>query len=232
MPASPLPQARPRTPDEVANLPPCPEVVLAAEKRGIRDVVHFTTVSGALGILAAGAVKSRKRLPEEKYLEHVYRPNTDTRKDPAWLDYVNLSIARINDWMFSTSVRWHIEDDNPWAVLAFDPRLLGNPGVVFATTNNIYPKCRRGEGLDGFASLFADSVVGRTSPVTKWHDRAGKSADWPTDRQAEVFCPGEVSCDYLQRIDVQREDTMDTMVGILAGLGLSVSVRHAPEVFE
>ena len=36
---SPLRPARPRTPDEVADLPPCPEVVLAAEERGIRDVI-------------------------------------------------------------------------------------------------------------------------------------------------------------------------------------------------
>ena len=226
---SPLRPARPRTPDEVAELPPCPEVVLAAEERGIRDVVHFTTVRGAIGVLAAGAVKSRKRLPEEKYLEHVYRPNAAIRKDVAWLDYVNLSIARINDWMFETSVRWHIEDDNPWVVLAFAPDILGHPGVVFTTTNNIYPACRRTEGLEGFNNLFAESVRGR---YDREHDRRGKPADWPTDRQAEVLYPGEVPCGHLRRIDVQREDTIDTMHGVLAGLGLSVPVRHAPEVFE
>ena len=120
------------------------------------------------------------------------------------------------------------KDDNPWVVLAFDPVLLGDPGVVFATTNNIYPACRRAEGLGGFQNLFADSVIGRTYPVTVRHDRTGKPANWPTDRQAEVLYPGEVPCKYLRRIDVQREDTIDTMHGILGGLGLSVSVRHAP----
>lgn len=232
MPDSPPREAHPRSPDEVANLPPCPEIIRAAEERGIREVVHFTTVSGALGVLAAGAVMSRRRLPEEEYLEHVYRPNSKIRKDQAWLDYVNLSVARINDWMFDTSVRWHIKDDNPWVVLAFDPVLLGDPGVVFATTNNIYPACRRAEGLGGFQNLFADSVIGRTWPNTVRHDRTGKPADWPTDRQAEVLYPGEVRCEFLRRIDVQREDTIETMHGILGGLNLSVPVRHAPEVFE
>lgn len=232
MPASGSREARPRTPEEVANLPPCPDVARAAEERGITDVVHFTTVSGAVGVLAASAVKSRKRLPEEEYLEHVYQPNSAIRKDQAWLDYVNLSITRINDWMFDNSVRWHIKDDNPWVVLAFHPILLGDPGVVFATTNNIYPACRRAEGLGGFLNLFADSVIGRTWPVTVLHDRTGKPPNWPTDRQAEVLYPGEVSCEYLRRIDVQREDTIDTMHGILGGLSLSVPVRHAPEVFE
>ena len=228
MPDSSPPEAHPRTPDEVAALAPCPEIVRAAEERDIRDVVHFTTVSGAVGVLAAGAAKSRKRLPEEEYLEHVYRPNSAIRKDQAWLDYVNLSVTRINDWMFENSVRWHIKDDNPWVVLAFDPVLLGDPGVVFATTNNIYPACRHAEGLGGFQNLFADSVIGRTYPVTVRHDRTGKPANWPTDRQAEVLYPGEVPCDYLRRIDVQREDTIDTIHGILGGLGLSVSVRQRP----
>ena len=159
-------------------------------------------------------------------------PTAAIRKDLAWLDYVNLSIARINDWMFDTSVRWHIRDDNPWVVLAFDPRLLGDPGVVFATTNNIYPACRRSEGLEGFEALFAETVVGRTWPTTVRHDRTDKPEDWPTDRQAEVLYPGEVPCNYLRRINVQREDTIDTMYGVLAGLGLRVPVRYAPEVFE
>ena len=192
MPDSPS-EARPRTPDEVAGLLPCPEIVRVAQERGISDVVHFTTVRGALGVLASHAVMSRRRLPEEQYLEHVYRPNSDIRKDQAWLDYVNLSISRINDWMFENSVRWHIKDDNPWVVLAFDPVLLGDPGVVFATTNNIYPACRRAEGLGGFQNLFADSVIGRTYPVTVRHDRTGKPANWPTDRQAGSALSGRGS---------------------------------------
>ena len=223
------PSVRPRKPNEVATLPQFPEVILAAKQRGIEDVVHFTTVSGAVGVLAAGAVKSRKRLPKEKYLEHVYTPNVNQRKDPAWSDYVNLSITRINDWMFETSVRWHIADDNPWVMLAMDPELLGDPGVVFTTTNNIYPDCLRGEGLEGFNNLFADSVLGRYGSK---HDRDGKHAAWPTDRQAEVLYPGEIQCKYLHRIDVQQENVVDTIHGALAGLGLSVPVHHDPEVFR
>lgn len=222
------PTARPRTAEEMASLPRCPEVVMAAKARGITDIVHFTTVGGAVGVLATGAVKSRKRLPIEEYLEHVYRPNAANRKDIEWLDYVNLSIARINDWMFETSARWHIENDNPWVVLAFDPALLGDPGVVFATTNNIYPACRRAEGLQGFNNLFADSVSGRYDAK---HDRAGKPSDWPTDRQAEVLYPVELPCGYLRRIDVQREEVTETIHGMLAALGLNAPVRHAPEVF-
>ena len=81
--------------------------VLVVMVRGITQVVHFTTVSGAIGILASNAIKSRARLPKDKYISHVYRPNSQTRKDELWLDYVNLSTERINDWMFQHSERWH-----------------------------------------------------------------------------------------------------------------------------
>lgn len=221
-------EARPRAPDEVARLPACPEVVAAARRRGVRDILHFTTVRGAVGVLAAGAVMSRMRLSHHQYLEHVYRPNAPIRKDPEWIDYLNLSIARINAWMFGHSERWHAQEGNPWVVLSFDPKILGHPGVVFATTNNIYPVCRRAEGREGFEQLFADPVYGRYNQA---HDRIGKQLDWPTDRQAEVLYPGELSCAYLQRIDVQVEESTDTIHGILAGVYSDVRVCYAPEVF-
>ncbi len=43
--------------------------------KGITRVLHFTTTSGLLGILATWAVKSTARLPEDKYLEFIYKPN-------------------------------------------------------------------------------------------------------------------------------------------------------------
>ena len=222
--------ARPRSPDEIALLPACPEVIVAADERGVRNVMHFTTMTGAVGILAAGAVKSRERLPEDKFLEYVYRPNATCRKDTAWLDYVNLSVERINDWMFDASRRWHAAEGNPWVVLSFSPEILGHPGVVFTTTNNIYPACTRAEGLTGFERMFAETVLGRYNVI---HNRGDNLPAWPTDRQAEVLYPGELSCEHLQRIDAQTEDAVDGIHGMLSGLQVKkVTVCHAPEVFE
>ena len=207
----------------------CPDVLVAPERRGVQNVIHFTTMTGAVGVLASGAVKSRARLPGDKYLEYVYKPNATYRKDTAWLDYVNLSVERINDWMFDASRRWHLNEHNPWVVLSFAPQVLAHPGVVFTTTNNIYPACTRAEGLPGFERMFADTVRGRYCIV---HNRSGKLPAWPTDRQAEVLYPGQLSCDHLQRIDVQTEDAVDSIHGTLSGLRVNdVAVRHAPEVF-
>lgn len=226
--------ARPRMAEEIAGLPFCPEVAAAAKQRGITQVVHFTTVRGVVGVLGSGFVKSRLRLPEDEHLEFVYQPNAHFRKDTAWLDYVNLSVERINDWMFSTSVRWHAAEGNPWVVLSFDPQILAHPGVVFTTTNNIYRAVKRAEGLPGFSQMFANAVDGwdpwQRRTVT--HSRTGKQRSWPTDRQAEVLYPEELSCEYLQRIDVQTEAAFDAVNGALGGLGLDVPVCYAPEVFQ
>ena len=222
-------ESRPRTPEEIERMPNHPDVLTLAQERGVTQVVHFTTAKGAVGVLASGSLLSRARLPKEKYLEHVYEPNARIRKDVAWLDYVNLSIERINDWMFGTSTHWHAAEGNPWVVLSFDPEILAHPGVVFTTTNNIYPACKRAEGLVGFSQMFAEVVLG-------WydcrHDRKDKPPEWPTDRQAEALYPFDLSCQYLQRIDVQIEETGDTIKAALDVLGQSVPVCYAPEVFQ
>ena len=107
--------------------------------------------------------------------------------------------------------------------------MLSHPGVVFATTNNIYPSCERAEGLSGFRRMFAGTVRGYYGQE---RNREGKLDSWPTDRQAEVLYPGEVSWANLQRIDVQLEQSLETIHGAMGALGASVPIRHAPEVFE
>ena len=50
-------------------------------------------------------------------------------------------------------------------------------------------------------------------------------------RTAEDRLSTNVSCKYLQRVDVQWDETVDKIYGILAVLTLDVPVYHAPEVF-
>lgn len=224
------PQAKPRTPQECSSLPRCPEVVAVARRRGITRVVHFTTVLGIVGILSSRAVKNRKQLPTEKHLEHVYRPNAiDRSRDAAWHEYVNLSVSRINDWMFDRSEPWHVDEGVSWVLLAFSVDILGDPGVVFTTTNNIYPACLRSQGIEGFAQMFADPVFGRYS---QRHTRDGLPDSLTTDRQAEVLYPGELSLDRLEEIYVQIESAIGDVDGALGALGLDFPVTLAPEEFE
>lgn len=209
-------------------------VIAYAASRGISEILHFTTNRGLLGVFATGEVLSRHRLPEEKYVEHIYLANCASRfKDVDWVDYVNLSISRVNKHMLGSSEGWHEKDSVWWAVLGFDPTLLGHPGVYFTTTNNIYTNCvKRGTGVAGLNALFANSVEWgyrgskryRTSTTPNYHT---------TDPQAEVLYPGRVPIEWLRRIYVRDEDHIDHITGLFSVFNLApVPVEHNPEVFQ
>lgn len=85
-------------------------------------------------------------------------------------------------------------------MLSFTPEILDHEGVCFATTNNMYPAARQGEGLVGFEALFADEVAGKYGRIGRRED--GFPPQLPTDPQAEVLYPRELSTEYLQRIYV------------------------------
>lgn len=185
--------------------------------RGIVEVQHVTTNTGLLGMLASGSILSRQRLPEEKYIEHVYEPNAQVRKDKAWLDYVNLSMSKINTEFFGHAERWHAHRDIWWCVLALDPTILEHDGVVFATTNNIYTGVTRGTGGEGLEALFADRVV-------RWHGNVAtrpesKPNELTTCHQAEVLYPEQVDISWLRRVYVatpEHADIVGAQIEVLA----------------
>jgi hypothetical protein len=189
------------------------------EKRGITELLHFTTNRGIVGTLAKGALMSRHRLPSDSYLQHILHVNSVTRpeagyffdKSDNWLDYVNLSISEINARFFGVSQRWHSQRDIWWGILGFDPSLMTHDGVVFATTNNSYEFCARTKGLKGFNDLFS-STIRRKRP--SWTAiRGNRSDNLPTCEQAEMLYPGEVPVSYLRRIYVGEEDHQDLARG-------------------
>jgi len=204
------------------------------EDRDIENVVHFTTNHGLCGALAEGRLLSRARLPETKYLEHVYRPNASVRKDREWLDYVNLSISRLNWEFFDHSQRWHADTDVWWCAVALDPMLLSFDGVVFTTTNNIYTSCRRATGGIGLEALFADTVARWPGNVAKRDPRLPRN--WTTCHQAEVLVPREVPMELLRRIYVATElhaDIAASQCEILLGSTENTPpIEVDPDAFE
>jgi hypothetical protein len=200
--------------------------------RGITEVLHFTTNRGLVGILYSRAAKSRQRLPNEEQLEHIYTPNAAFRKDLSWLDYVNLSIGRINSQFFDVAAgRWHRARDIWWCILSFDPVILTHDGVVFSTTNNIYPSVRRGRGEAGLSALFQDTVYGRYGVAVYRTPRL--SAAYPTCEQAEVLYPGELSTRFLHRVYVARHEDHDELCGQFAALGVPmIEVVISPAMFN
>lgn len=192
------------------------------QKRGITRILHFTTNKGLLGILASGAAKSRARLPREQYLEYVYKPNCSIRKNVDWLDYVNLSIQRINSYFFEICAKkWHSGDDIWWYILSFSPAIITHPGVWFATTNNMYSGVRRDIGPAGLEALYGPTILWYESRCV-YRDKSKKPAE-PTCAQAEVLYPGELSIEYLTTVYAAEEEHYDLVYGQMSALGIDTN---------
>ncbi len=202
------------------------------DQRRIAEVLHYTTNHGLVGILATSAVKPRERLPEEKYLEHVYHPACKVRRDAAWFGYVNLSISRINASLFGiASGKWHRNRDVWWCVLGFDPVILTHAGVVFTTTNNMYSGVIREQGAAGLGRLFGQRIHRYESHYV---NRPKNLPDrFPTCAQAEALYPGDLSTQHLRNIFVATEDHYDTVFAQCAALAHdSVPIMIRPKAFE
>jgi hypothetical protein len=204
----------------------------AAENKEITDILHFTTNSGLLGILASGAVLPNAEVKEECTLSFVFKQNSEKRKErnPKWLGYVNLSVTKLNQEFFSYSEYRHRSTDLFWCILSFSPDLLNDDGIYFTTTNNIYPSCLRGEGVDAFSRMFNDSIEGKFQRmVTR---TANHKQSWTTCEQAEILYPGRLSLDYLQCIYVKDKESKYIVKAQLTALNLRRDVIVCPAKFE
>ena len=210
-------------------------IIDIVRQRDIKQVLHFTTNRGLVGILDSGFLKSRKRLEKDQRLEFIFSPNAAFRKDRAWLDYVNLSLTRINSQFFDVSKnRWHRYRDIWWCVLSYDPVILTHEGLYFTTTNNFYSGVRRATGPDGLEVMFGPKIF-------QYRDRKGDhialrndamSQALPTCMQAEVLYPRQVSTDFLQQIYVATEEDADEVHGQLEALRhRQLRITVAPDVF-
>ena len=222
------PEAKPQLREQVRRTPRCPEVVAAAKKRGITSIVHFTTVKGLVGILASGEVKCRRDLPDDELVRYVYEPNAaDRGLDERWHDYVNLSVTNINLRMFNFSIRQRGVDE--WVILEFGSKILRHRGVVFCTTNNIYPAAHRSQGLRGFEQLFAPTVPG-------WYGHPVDRSDRPpwqtTDPQAEVLYPFSLSLRRLHTITANNESAYEDALDASSIYPQEPKIKMDPEAFR
>ncbi len=167
-----------------------------ARARGVQEILHFTTDKGTMGSLRKEALLSRLQVQDDPDLAFIFLAVWPV-KAHRWVDYVSLSIHSINLDLWRRALRNLPE--RWWGVLAFEPAILDHEGVYFATTNNIYPSCHRGQGAASFEALYADPVLGRYSYP---HARERLPAAQPTDRAAEVLYPTAISLEFLRSVYV------------------------------
>lgn len=222
-------EALPQAPDEARQAQAHPEVVVMSAKRGITDVVHFTRTRGLIGILATSAVKARIHLPADAHVKHIYRPNAaDRSRDEQWHGYVNLSISKINLRMFNASKDWHPGEE--WVILVFEPVILGDPGVVFCTTNNAYPDVHRAVGIEGFEQMFADRIP--WGYFGSYCYRDGRGEDETTDPQAEILYPHLLELHHLRAVIAGDEDTYESVVAAVTNFTHDPEIILDPEAFK
>lgn len=198
----------------------------AAARRGVSQLVHYTTQKGIEGTIASKALVSRAGLEKEEVLALIREPVWD-RRDAPWIDHISLSVTSINDDLFRRS-RNHFPH-LWWAVIAVSPAVLDDDGVVFTTTNNIYPSVMRGTGASGFEAMFADEVVGRYGVV---HTRAGLPEAQPTDRFAEVLYPKRIETSHIEAIYVMEPGHKNMILAWCAALDHpDIAVEVRPDAF-
>ena len=205
-------------------------LLAAIEDRNVTEVLHFTTHLGLIGIIDGRKVKSRTQLGDDDRLEFILKLNAPIVKDEEWMDYVNLSISRINTRYFRSSENWHPEVR--WRILSFSPNILTDDGVYFVTTNNAYSVAKRDTGTDGFEAMFAQRVRWGHYGSTK--TRTSNMAEYfTTCDQAEVLYPTELSLDSLQRLYVATEEEQDEVYGVFSALNRkTVDVLVEPTRFR
>jgi hypothetical protein len=170
-----------------------------ARERGVTEILHYTSDRGVMGSIMKQALLSREQVEIDPDVAFIFE-GIWARKDHDWIDYISLSVSRINLDLFTRS-RKHFPD-RWWAVMSFDVAILDHEGVWFTTTNNIYEDCcERGQGLEGFEAMFG-------SPV-EWGYRGSKKVRsatydcaWPTDRAAEVLYPTRIPLEFLKTLYV------------------------------
>lgn len=194
------------------------DIVNAISKRGVREVLHFTTNSGLVGILHARFLLANSLLREDQRLAHILSINSiDRSRDEDWLGYINLSVSRINSSFFRFSRGWEKHEHAYWCILGFDPSILVHSGVYFVTTNNAYELAERDVGLPGFEAMFSEYI--RRKPGWSARRAQGELASLTTCQQAEVLYPERLSLDYLRAIYVESDavgDEVFAQISLLA----------------
>ncbi len=212
--------------------------------RGITRVVHFTSFPGLVGILSLGKVLSRKAM--ERYrsqnpnsnLYYLFGCNDSGRWDMK-LDYINMSVEHIN-----AKLLWKFQMDdsgterNPWCILEFAPLCLEMAGVLFSISNaasNFVREKGVAAGKLGLERMFYQSLrqvfalsesdlvsLQERYPLMALTRSATIPPKFPTDKQAEVLIPKELSVDLLCGIVFETEADKNYVLDYLTKCGIAI----------
>ncbi|MDB9315948.1 DarT ssDNA thymidine ADP-ribosyltransferase family protein [Spirulina sp. CS-785/01] len=201
------------------------------KKRGITRLCHFTPSRNLVHILTGetGILATQKLQEDER--------NVFTQTDLERLDqhegYICCSIEYPNAWYFDCA-RAKDTIFRDWVVLFINSSYLWEQGTRFCPRN---AASRYGRniiaGEQGFLSLFANSVLGKSGKTRTRNFR--HLACCPTDDQAEVLIPDQIASRDIVAIAVPTETQAKNEAARLELLGVNPDQLNfviAPTLFK
>ena len=171
-----------------------------ANRRGITRLCHFTPSRNLAHIASdpRGLLASRHLQDDEAA---IFNP-TDRMRLDGYRDHVCCSIQYPNAWYFRRA-RENERLFPDWVVLLIDARHLWQAGTKFCPRNAAAEHGRLvQQGVTAFDSLFADVVEG-----FRVYSRGPRHPDFlPTDEQAEVLIPDQISRRDVRGVVVQDDE--------------------------
>jgi len=172
-----------------------------AAQRGITRLCHFTPsrnlvhiASDTTGILATAKLEESER--------RVYTP-TDLQRYDNHEGYICCSVEYPNAWYWARAQEKETLFRD-WVILFIKPDHLWMPGTRFCS-RNAAADCGRGaaEGYKAFTGMYASEVAGAQGRV--FTRTSGQLKCCPTDEQAEVLVPDQISAEDVIAIGVRDE---------------------------
>lgn len=204
-----------------------------AHSRGIKRILHFTTIEGLYGIFKTGYLMSRSEMdsfkeshPESEIIK-CFHINDKKRYDSRV--YINASIERINKKLFYTfKKRFDNASDvcGAWCILVLRPECLEKQGVLFATSNAASNYTRTNgtrAGIVGIKALFLPKImtgryeqydsIGSNYQVKEVVREECWAMNRTTDPQAEVLIPKSLPIEMISEIIVENDICQKTIEG-------------------
>jgi len=180
-------------PSEIERKPRRTALQISVERRGLRELYHFTPLDNLHGIIVAGALLSRRQV-SERGMQSIHNSWGNSEKERTiGADYICLSIT--NQWAMLTKVM--MRSPCPPAVLVVEPHVIWREGTCFSPKNSASRdiaarKLRKWTHVSHFDALFA-------SP----DDRR------PKDSQAEVLVRDRIPLDDVSEIAFYDQDAFE-----------------------
>jgi hypothetical protein len=180
------------------------------ERRGIRQLLHFTAVENIPSIAKHGLLSV-----ERCELKGIASARNDDLRLDGRLDGISLSISRTNKALLHRFRERHPGRD--YAVLTIDPGVIYARRAAFFRLNaakGLYRQFHEADLSD--ANAFTDALT---------KDRAQRR-EMPDNEQSEIMVFGDVPLQYIKGIHFETSGALERSRRAMAGIPAKVSPRY------